>query len=122
MAWTVAFHREFAVEHDALSEPVQEELSAMIMALEHFGPELKRPRSDTLNGSKYANMKELRFYADGGVWRVAYAFDPERRAILLVAGDKSGRSSQKFYKSLIKRADKRFSDHLVTRESARKKS
>jgi len=60
--------------------------------------------------SRYANMKEMRFDAADGVWRVAFAFD--RRAILLVAGDKSGGSQQKFYKTLIQKADKRFEQHL----------
>ncbi|MCK9912935.1 type II toxin-antitoxin system RelE/ParE family toxin, partial [Microbacteriaceae bacterium K1510] len=68
-----------------------------------------------------ANMKELRFKAADGVWRVAYAFDPERKAILLVAGDKSGGSETKFYKSLIKRADGRFDEHLAALEKARRK-
>lgn len=63
-----------------------------------------RPRVDTLNGSKRANMKELRFDAADGVWRIAFAFDPKRKAILLVAGDKSGVSEKKFYKALIAKA------------------
>jgi hypothetical protein len=57
-------------------------------------------------------MKELRFDADGGVWRVAFAFDPERKGILLVAGDKSGQSEKRFYRRLIARADERFDGHL----------
>jgi len=61
-------------------------------------------------------MKELRFRADGGVWRVAFAFDPERKAIILVAGDKSGVSQGRFYKALIATADKRFDEHLKTLE------
>jgi len=73
---------------------------------------LGRPRADTLNGSKHANMKELRFDADDGVWRVAFAFDPRRKAILLVAGDKSGVSKDRFYKALIGKADERFEAHL----------
>jgi hypothetical protein len=59
-------------------------------------------------------MKELRFNAADGVWRVAYAFDPKRNAILLIAGDKSGGSSDKFYQRLIKEADIRFENHLKT--------
>ena len=82
----------------------------MVRLLEEFGPQLKRPRCDTLNGSKHANMKELRFDADGGVWRVAFAFDPDRQAVLLVAGDKSGVSQKKFYKALLRVADRRFDD------------
>jgi len=81
---------------------------------------MSRPRSDTLNGSKHANMKELRFDAHGGVWRVAYAFDPDRKAILLVAGNKSGVSQKRFYKALIKRADERFDEHLAARKERRR--
>jgi hypothetical protein len=57
-------------------------------------------------------MKELRFDAADGVWRVAFAFDTRRKAILLVAGDKSGGSQTRFYKRLIKLADERFERHL----------
>jgi len=57
-------------------------------------------------------MKELRFEAADGVWRVAFAFDPKRRAILLVGGDKSGGSEKRFYKQLIKKADARFDAHV----------
>jgi hypothetical protein len=83
------------------------------MLLKEFGPVLKRPSSDTLANSKHANMKELRFSAADGVWRVAYAFDPERQAILLVAGDKSGTSQKRFYRQLITKADARFDMHLA---------
>lgn len=121
MDWRVDFHPTFAVEHTELSEAVQDELAAMVKLLKVAGPQLKRPRSDTLNGSKHANMKELRFDADDGVWRVAYAFDPERKAILLVAGDKSGSSENRFYKALIKRADARFDEHLAALDKARRK-
>ncbi len=74
---------------------------------------LGRPHVDTLAGSRYPNMKELRFDADDGVWRVAFAFDPERKGILLVAGDKAGVAQKRFYKGLIAKADKRFADHLA---------
>ena len=104
-------------EYDDLSEAVQDELIAAIVPLREFGPSLGRPDVDTLNDSHYANMKELRFRADGGVWRVAFAFDPRRNAILLVAGDKSGVSESKFYKRLIDKADKRYKEHLETLES-----
>jgi hypothetical protein len=57
-------------------------------------------------------MKELRFEATGGIWRLAFAFDPRRRAILLVAGDKSGTGEKRFYKALIRTADTRFAAHL----------
>jgi len=57
-------------------------------------------------------MKELRFNADDGVWRVAFAFDPVRQAIILVTGDKSGVAQKRFYKGLIAKADGRFAEHL----------
>jgi len=57
-------------------------------------------------------MKELRFNADDAVWRAVFAFDPERKAIFLVAGDKSGTSEKRFYKDLIKKEDSRFDQHL----------
>ncbi len=106
------FDPAFEPEFEALAEAVQDELLARAQVLEQFGPHLGRPSVDTLNGSKHANMKELRFDADDGVWRVAFAFDPKRTAILLVAGDKSGTSEKRFYKQLIKRADERFDAHL----------
>ena len=112
MDWQVDFHPDFLAEFEELSEEVQNEIAALIKLLHAFGPQLKRPHADTLNGSKHANMKELRFEADRGAWRLAYAFDPERNAILLVAGDKSGAKEFRFYKRLIKRADARFDEHL----------
>ena len=59
-------------------------------------------------------MKELRLDADDGVWRVAFAFDPKRRAILSVAGDKSGGSEKRFYRRLLRTADGRFDEHLAS--------
>ncbi|QMV18143.1 hypothetical protein GOB94_05125 [Granulicella sp. 5B5] len=65
-----------------------------------------------MSDSRHANMKELRFDADDGVWRIAFAFDPQRHAILLIAGDKSGGSERRFYRELIRKADERFDAHL----------
>jgi hypothetical protein len=112
MPWTVLYHDDFVAELEALDESVQDELFARVSVLEAVGPTLGRPHADTLTGSKYTNMKELRFKADGGVWRAAFAFDPKRRAIILVAGDKAGIAQPRFYKGLIAKADKRFADHL----------
>lgn len=113
MAWEVLFHKEFEPEFDALPEDVQDEMLALARLLQQFGPQLGRPRADTLNGSRHANMKELRFDAADGVWRVAFAFDPNRNAILLVSGDKSGGSEKRFYRQLIEKADLRLDAHLA---------
>lgn len=112
MAWVVDFHPVFAGEYKEFSETVQDALLAEVGLLEIYGPQLNRPHVDTLKGSAHTNMKELRFGADGGVWRAAFAFDPKRKAIVLVAGDKSGKNQRRFYKQLIAKADERFDDHL----------
>jgi hypothetical protein len=112
MRWIVEIADEFDPEFDELDEAVRAEILALSLALEQFGPQMGRPRVDTLKGSRHANMKELRFSAANGEWRVAFAFDPKRKAILLVAGDKSGGSQQRFYRELIRKADIRFDAHL----------
>lgn len=121
MPWITQLHDEFDVEWDGLPEAVQDEILALMGLLEQFGPSLGRPHVDTLNGSKHKNMKELRFYANDGVWRVAFAFDPNRQAILLVAGDKSGKSEKRFYVQLIKKADARFDAYIARIKSKRSK-
>src|ERR1051325_31147 len=142
MVWTVRFYDAFEEEFQGLAEEVQEELLACARLLQEYGPHLGRPRVDTINGSDYTieygphlgrprvdtingsdytNMKELRFDAADGVWRVAFAFDPNRQAVLLVAGDKSGGSESKFYKRLLKAADERYSAHLETLRAVAKK-
>jgi len=119
MTLEVILDDAFDAEFEALSQPVQEELLATAKLLGVFGPQLGRPHADTLKDSSFANMKELRFEADGGAWRIAFAFDPERKAILLVAGDKSGVSEKRFYKTLIAKADKRYQGHLARLAAAK---
>lgn len=113
MEWRVELHDAFVIEFEQLTEEVQDELLAQVRLLEVFGHRLGRPHVDPLKGSSYPNMKELRFNTKDGVWRVAFAFDPKRCAILLVAGDKSGISQKQFYKNLIRKADQRFYEHLA---------
>ena len=110
--WTVEFHPAFEAEFDALSRQVKTAIAAKARLLEEFGPQLGRPHADSLEGSKHADMTELRCNADDGVWRVAFAFDPGRKAVLLVGGDKSGGSEMRFYRQLVAKAEERFADHL----------
>jgi hypothetical protein len=112
MEWQVQLHPSFEPEFLTLPQEAQDELLAKMLLLQISGPNLRRPHVDTLNGSRHSNMKEIRFNADDGVWRVAFAFDSKRKAILLVAGDKSGGSQKQFYKQLIDKADLRFNEHL----------
>ena len=122
VGWDVEIGDEFEPEFNGLPEDVRTEILAHARLLQQFGPQLGRPRVDTLNDSRHANMKELRFSAADGEWRVAFAFDTKRKAILLVAGDKSGGSEKRFYKQLIAKADERFDEHLATLEKARRKT
>jgi hypothetical protein len=75
VSWVVEIGDEFAAEFFMLDEEVRMEILALSRLLQQFGPQLGRPRADTLNGSRHANMKELRFSAADGEWRVAFAFD-----------------------------------------------
>ncbi|MGH7213116.1 MAG: type II toxin-antitoxin system RelE/ParE family toxin [Acetobacteraceae bacterium] len=110
MPWAVEFHAKLAAEFAGFAEVVQDELLAHTKLLAEVGPSLGRPTVDTLKGGKIANLKELRFMADGGVWRVAFALDRDRVAVLLAAGDKRGKVEARFYKSLIATAERRFAD------------
>ena len=120
MKWEVQLHPAFEGEVLAFERDVREALLAVAKLLSDYGPQLGRPHADTLKGSSHANMKELRFEVADGEWRAAFAFDPERRAILLVAGDKSGGSQKRFYRKLIAKADFRFSEHLESLKAVKK--
>ena len=91
MEWEVAFHDEFEEEFDGLSEAVQDAILVGAKLLEKVGPHLNRPHADTLNGSKYSNMKELRCNAENGVWRIAFAFDPRADSHPFDCGRQGGR-------------------------------
>jgi hypothetical protein len=120
-AWEVNFYSEFAPEFRECPEVVQDAILALLIKLRRFGPQLGRNDVDTLKGSRYPNMKELRFNTADEEWRVAFAFDPNRKAILLAGGSKSGVSQNRFYKSLISVADGRFERHLAAIAKERKK-
>lgn len=110
--WDVRFHPAFVDEFRALDRKVKIELGEVLDELREKGPKLGRPDVDTLKGSAYANMKEIRFKADDGVWRFAFAFDPRQKAVILCGGDKSGVNEQRFYRALIAKADARFKEWL----------
>jgi hypothetical protein len=118
--WPVATTGDFDEWFSDLSEDAQVEIIAKVELLKILGPTLGRPHADTLNGSKHANMKELRADTADQVLRVAFAFDPDRAAILLVAGNKAGVSQKRFYKRLIAKADELFDAHLAKLKAKRK--
>ncbi|MBZ0105049.1 MAG: type II toxin-antitoxin system RelE/ParE family toxin [Sulfuricella denitrificans] len=116
MSWTILFHDDFETEVQGLPLALQDEMLAHAILLREFGPNLGRPTVDGLKGSRHANMKELRFSWEGEVWRIAFAFDPKRQAILLVGGNKGGADQRRFYKRLIAIADARFDQHLAAQQ------
>jgi hypothetical protein len=114
--WSVVFDEGFkATEWKEMDAEQRKALLAAALALQVAGPTGGRPLIGTLNNPAHPNMKELRYDAHAGteVWRAAFAFDPERRAIVLVAGDKQGRDEDLFYKELLRKANKRYDTHLA---------
>lgn len=110
--WEVLFDDAFATEFRQLDEPVREAILTYATVLRQIGPQLGRPYADTLAGSRHRNMKELRPTVNKVEWRVAFAFDPARRAILLAAAAKGGRKDRLVYGHLIDLADGRFDAYL----------
>ena len=113
--WQVVATAEVDAWFMALDESAQDDVRYAVGLLRHGGPQLGRPYVDTLNGSRYANMKELRVGARGAAIRIAFAFDPDRQAVLLVAGDKRGANEKRFYRQLITKADALYAQYLKSR-------
>lgn len=108
--WEVVVDNEFAVWLDELDADVRNEILAHAALLRERGPLLSRPYVDTLQGSAFPNMKELRVQFRGDPWRILFAFDSKRAAVLLVGGNKRG--DRRWYKTQIPIADERFRRHL----------
>jgi hypothetical protein len=111
MAWEIEYTDEFEGWWNSISEEEQAAVRAKVLLLREDGPELGRPHADTLAGSKYPNLKELRIQHAGDPYRVLFAFDPRRVAILLLGGRKA---DEKWYRDAVPRADKLYADHLET--------
>jgi hypothetical protein len=110
MSWTVEVSDEFIEWYDALTDDEQESVNAGVDKLEVYGPSLRRPYADTVNGSAYPNMKELRVQYHGSPYRILYAFDPRRSAYVILGGDKTGDAL--WYERNIPKADAIYAKHL----------
>lgn len=110
MKWEIEYTDEFEKWWDTLSETEQESIAVSVGLLEVMGPNLPRPHSDTVKGSRFGNMKELRTQHAGQPYRTLYAFDPRRTAILLIGGNKTGDNN--WYQTYIPIADKLYEKHL----------
>ncbi len=111
--WNVLATDEFDTWLGEQVGDCRQQVIRVVTLLRISGPALGRPYADTLKGSRFANMKELRINARGMAVRIAFAFDPQRNALLLVAGDKRGVSEQRFYRQLIDKADRLYAEYLT---------
>ena len=111
MAWEIEYADEFAAWWDSLNESEQESVEASVRKLSIYGPMMGRPDADTLYGSQFPNMKELRTRHHGRPLRTLFAFDPRRSAILLIGGDKT--SDGRFYERMVPEADRLYDAHLA---------
>lgn len=112
--WNILFTDCFSNWLDQQDIPTKKSVAATLNLLKISGPELSRPYADTIKGSKYTNMKELRIQHQGKPLRAFFAFDPLRQAIVLCAGDKS--NDKQFYKRMIALADAEFTAYLANLE------
>ena len=116
MKWEVLSDEAFALWFEKQPAGLQDTILAHRNLLECYGPSLSRPRVDSIKGSKFPNMKELRIQWRGEPWRILFAFDPKRRSILLVGGSKQG--DKRWYDKNIPIADARFEKHLKSMEQS----
>ena len=105
MAWKVETTGEYDVWFFEQTEDSQASIQMKVEFLKQYGPQLPRPHADTLKGSRLSNLKELRAQTENHLFRVAFIFDEERKAVLLIGGDKKGKNETWFYKRLIKQAE-----------------
>ena len=112
MEWEVEFTDKFELWWNDLNESEQEDVSAVVQLLEVKGPQLPFPHSSGINGSAHSHMRELRIQHKGQPYRVLYAFDPRRTAILLIGGNKSG--NDRWYEEYLPIADKLYNKHIET--------
>lgn len=110
--WDIEFTDEFGRWWDTLPLAAQEAIAHDVEVLGRVGPALGRPLVDSVRLSRHANMKELRTQHRRAAYRILFAFDPRRSAILLMGGDKAG--NQRFYAQAVREADRLYDEHLET--------
>jgi hypothetical protein len=110
--WEIGWTDEFAewVDGEEVDEAAREAIRACLIVLGEIGPALGRPLADTVKASRHSNMKELRVQSKGRPIRIFYAFDPRRKAILLIGGNKRGK--KRFYEVYVPIADRLFDNYL----------
>jgi hypothetical protein len=116
MAWEVEFSDEFGEWWDALAAAEQKSVDFTVGLLQYLGPTLKMPHSSGIEMSRHPHMRELRIQHEGRPYRVLYAFDPRRAAMLLIGGDKTG--NHRWYEQYVPLADAIYERHLRELEHA----
>lgn len=112
MQWDVEYTETFETWWDGLTETETESVRASVLLLRDYSPNLRFPHNSGINGSRHGNMRELRVQHGGRPFRVLYAFDPRRCAILLLGGEKTG--DDRWYKKHVPIADRLYDEHLKT--------
>ena len=121
-AWEIITSESYDAWFQEQNEDDKVLIRSKAYLLSEYGPYLGRPHADTLKGSKkLANLKELRAQTDAHVFRVAYIFDPERKGLLLIGGDKKGKNQRKFYKDLIREAEQIYAAYLEKKSNKKEK-
>ncbi|EKM0528550.1 type II toxin-antitoxin system RelE/ParE family toxin [Cronobacter turicensis] len=120
MAWTVIFTDRFNDWYQQQPEGLQDRIAALLWTLRCSGPLVGRPLVDTVKGSRYPNLKELRVQYGGEPWRIFFAFDAARQAVVLCGGNK--RSQKLFYDALIRQAEEEFFLHVRAMEKQNENS
>jgi hypothetical protein len=111
VVYQVEFTDEFRVWYeDTLAVEEQQSVTHVVEMLESSGPNLRFPHSSGISGSKFRHMRELRIQHEGRPYRVLYAFDPRRAALLLIGGDKTG--DDRWYETTVPKADAIYERHL----------
>jgi len=109
--WDVITTDRFDRWFENMNDTDRANIIAGMLLLQEKGPSLTRPYADTIEGSKFPNMKELRIQSRGKPLRIFFAFDPRRKALLLCGGNKTG-NEKRFYKVMIPLAEKEYQLHL----------
>jgi hypothetical protein len=112
VVWEIEHTDEFGAWWEGLDEGIQIAIDASVRLLETKGPQLPFPHSSDVRGSRFGQMRELRIQHKGEPYRILYAFDPRRTAILLIGGNKGG--NDRWYREYVPQADRLYEEHLAT--------
>jgi hypothetical protein len=110
LACEVEYTDEFEAWWCELSIQEQERVAFVVGLLEEQGSNLDHPYSSKVNLSRHSHMRELRVQVSGRPYRILYAFDPRRTAVLLLGGDKTG--DGRWYEVNVPFADDVYDRHL----------